>query len=287
MGLFSSVGKAISKVAGTVSNVVGGVTGGLTGGGSSLVNSALSLAGSLLGTGASLGGSYLSYSGQQQANQLNIEEAERNREWQTAMSNTAHQRQVADLKAAGLNPILSAYQGGAAVGSGAQAHVENPYSQLPGAISSARNILEVQTKQLKLQEALNQAQIGRENSQTALNDSTDKLALENIKTAKTQQTLNSAASLKAMEEVNTTQAQAASLMAQAANQYSLAKYNNAMTASVNALTHGDPRRLFGKGIDYILNQNPKDGPAIKDSKGWLDLVRERANKKEYHNKRGD
>lgn len=38
--------------------------------------------------------------------------------WQTSMSNTAHQREVADLKAAGLNPVLSAKYGGASVPSG-------------------------------------------------------------------------------------------------------------------------------------------------------------------------
>lgn len=59
---------------------------------------------------------------QERQYEYNAKQAQINRDWQEKMSNTAHQREVKDLLAAGLNPVLSAMNGaGATTPSGASA----------------------------------------------------------------------------------------------------------------------------------------------------------------------
>lgn len=101
---------------------------------------------------APLVGGGMSAFGQYQANQQNAQIADKQMQFQANMSNTAHQREVNDLKAAGLNPILSA-NAGASTPTGAGAVMENT---LAASAQSAKDMV-----QMKMQQEMQQAQMAQ------------------------------------------------------------------------------------------------------------------------------
>ena len=123
----------------------------------------------LVSAGASGLNGILGYVGQSRTNDANSAQAARQMDFEKQMSNTSWQRGVADMKAAGLNPMLAYSQGGASSPGGAQATMGNAIGAgANSAWDAAQNML--QMSQLSAQTANTSAMTERTNAESRLID---------------------------------------------------------------------------------------------------------------------
>lgn len=185
--------------------------------------------------GMSVSGNVMSY----RSNRLN-------REWQERMSNTAHQREVSDLRAAGINPILTSG------GSGATSPMGTPWDpDLTGIGNAGKTVTDVAL-------ASGQGKI----AQFSANQQAKRLAHENAQTlsaidVNSAQTANiEAQTLKTIAEIPGVAAHIANLQAQT-------RASNATAARQAAETEGVKAENVQKDLDARIYGHPLGGPILR------------------------
>lgn len=211
-----------------------------------------------IGAGGSLLGGMMSSSGQSATNaqqlsmfnqqmEFNRAEAEKNRSFQKEMSSTAYQRSMADMRAAGLNPILAAGGSGASTPGGASGSIGggpslgNPGEALGAGISSAAG------------QAARKLELDQVKSGTDLNKQTE----EN---KKAEEKLTHELNTKAKQDTATSAAQQHGINATAANTQAdtVNKGIQALILSHDATTAFQKSRLAKAEAD----QSERHGPGV-------------------------
>ena len=199
-------------------------------------------------------------------NAWSAQQAQINRDWQERMSNTAHQREVADLKKAGLNPVLSVNGGqGAATTSGATASTDTSANSAIAGILGSILQSQVSLENQRLSAQTNLAVAEKYNAMskyTAELNSQTQLSTANISAA----TSRWIAQLQATTSISNTQAQVAASkinaqVAAAAQRYGyqLQSWTSTEVARINGEINKELKQM-GIDAEFDMKKMYPDSP---------------------------